>query len=206
MVARLLQRHRLDGFDASVALTSAKEVLGRPATQRATRHALDRVERALGHLRTTSPHPKAYTPQDCVTTLDRATAHALIHDDDEALRNAEAACKALGRRPYYAATIRLDTLADILPTSKLGQLHEIETAYLGAAEPPGQSGCARPPRPAARPDRRGRRGSASPTPDRRTRPHGPRLTRTVRRPAGARGDVDVRRSPRGTSPAGTPDS
>jgi hypothetical protein len=57
----------------------------------------------------------------------------LIHDDNEALRNAEAACKALGRRPYYAATIRLDTLADILPASKLGHLHEIERAYLGAA-------------------------------------------------------------------------
>ena len=124
---------RLEGFDASVSLTSAQEVLGRPATQRAARHALDRVERALGHLRTTSPHPKTFTPQDCVTTLDRATAYALIHDDDEALRNAEAACKVLGRRPYYAATVRLDTLADILPASKLGQLHEIERAYLGAA-------------------------------------------------------------------------
>ena len=124
---------RLDGFDASVALGNARDVLGRQATRRDTRHALDRVERALGHLHTSSQHPTEYTPQDCVITLDRATAFALINDDDAALQNAENACQSLARRPYYAAATRLDTLADILPSTRLGQLQEIEQTYLGAA-------------------------------------------------------------------------
>jgi hypothetical protein len=124
---------RLDGFDASVALTAARDVLTRDATPRATRHALDRVERALGQLRTTNQHPTELTPQDCVTVLDQATAYALLHDDDAALRHAETALDALGRRPYHAATIRLDTLADLLPASRLGQLRDLERSYLVAA-------------------------------------------------------------------------
>lgn len=124
---------RLDGFDATVALAAGREVLasGR-ATQRATRHALDRVERALGHLHTTGARPADYTPQDCVTALDCATGYALIHDDDQALELAEAACQALSKRPYAAAENRLGALYDTLPASRAGQLREIERTYLAA--------------------------------------------------------------------------
>ena len=123
---------RLDGFDASVCLSSARAVLSRASTARATRHALDRVERALGQL-LPEPDVAAIAPQDCVTLLDRATAHALIHDDDQALSLAETACRSLGRRPYHAAVHRLDTLADILPANRVGTLQEIERTYLHAA-------------------------------------------------------------------------
>lgn len=124
---------RLDGFDATVALAAGREVLSSGiSTQRATRHALDRVERALRHLQTTIVQPGEYTPQDCVTVLDRATAYALIHDDDQALRLAEAACQALSKRPYAAAQSRLGTLYDALPASRAGQLREIELTYLAA--------------------------------------------------------------------------
>jgi hypothetical protein len=124
---------RLAGFDATVALGAARDVLSHPAGQRATRHAIDRVERVLAHLHTSSLNPGDFIPQDCVIAMDRAVAHALIHDDDQALAVAEAACKALSRRPYYAATGRLESLSDLLPSSRLGQLHEIERTYLGAA-------------------------------------------------------------------------
>jgi hypothetical protein len=124
---------RLNGFDAAVCLTVARAVLSRPATARATRHALDRVERALGQLQPAGASEAEFTPQDCVTVLDRATAHALVHDDQRALQLAEAACRCLGRRPYHAAATRLDTLADVLPASRVGELHEIERTYLRAA-------------------------------------------------------------------------
>lgn len=124
---------RLDGFDATVALAAGREVLSSgTGTQRAIRHALDRVERALRHLHTTAVQPGEYTPQDCVTVLDRATAYALIHDDDQALSLAEAACQALSKRPYAAALGRLGTLYDTLPASRAGQLREIEMTYLAA--------------------------------------------------------------------------
>ena len=124
---------RLDGFDATVALAAGREVLSTGiGTQRATRHALDRVERALGHLHTTAAEPGEYTPQDCVTVLDRATAYALIHDDDQALRLAEGACRALAKRPYAAAHGRLGTLYDTLPANRAGKLREIELTYLAA--------------------------------------------------------------------------
>lgn len=124
---------RLDGFDAAVALAAGREALvSEFSTQRTTRHALDRVERALGYLHTPAGLPIEYTPQDCVTVLDRATAYALIHDDDQALRLAEAACQALAKRPYVAAQSRLGTLYDTLPANRVGQLREIERTYLAA--------------------------------------------------------------------------
>lgn len=124
---------RLDGFDAAVALAAGREVLvSEISTQRTTRHALDRVERALRYLHTSTELPAEYTPQDCVTVLDRAIAYALIHDDDQALGLAEAACQALAQRPYVAAQSRLGTLYDTLPASRVGQLHEIERSYLAA--------------------------------------------------------------------------
>jgi len=124
---------RLDGFDAIVALAAGRQVLASAsANQRSTRHALDRIERALGHLHTTGAQPADYTSQDCVTALDRATAYALIHDDDQALVLAEAACQALSKRPYAAAENRLGTLYDTLPASRVGELREIERTYLAA--------------------------------------------------------------------------
>lgn len=122
---------RLDGFDAAVALAVGREVLASGiSTQRTTRHALDRVERALGKLHTSTALPTQYTPQDCVTVLDQATAYALIHDDDHALMLAEAACQSLSKRAYAAAQSRLGTLYDTLPASRVAELREIEQTYL----------------------------------------------------------------------------
>jgi hypothetical protein len=124
---------RLDGFDAATALAFGREVLSAgKATPVVTRHALDRVERALTHLHTSTEDPDRFAPQDCVTVLDRGLAHALIHDDDKALSLAADACRVLARRPYAAARSRLDDLADTLPTSRMGDLREIERAYLAA--------------------------------------------------------------------------
>ncbi|MHB8296942.1 MAG: hypothetical protein ACYDH5_20500 [Acidimicrobiales bacterium] len=124
---------RLDGFDATVALFAGRQVLSSgTAGKRAARHALDRVERALGQLRTTTTNPAEYTPQDCVTVLDRANAYALINDDEQALALVERACQAVARRPYAAARDRLGTLHETLPASRVGQLREIEQAYLAA--------------------------------------------------------------------------
>ena len=124
---------RLDGFDATAALAAARKVLtSGTGSQRTTRHALDRVERALGHLRTASGPPVGYTPQDCVTALDRACAYALIHDDEQALTLAAAACQSLAKRPYAAAQSRLDILHDTLPAGSAGRLFEIEQTYLAA--------------------------------------------------------------------------
>ena len=124
---------RLDGFDAAVALAAGREVLDSgTSTQRTTRHALDRVERALGHLHTPATLPTEYTPQDCVTVLDRAIAYALIHDDDHALMLAETACQSLATRAYAAAQSRLGTLFDTLPANRVTELCEIERTYLGA--------------------------------------------------------------------------
>jgi len=123
---------RLDGFDAAVGLATAHAVLSRDAAQRDARHARDRVERALRLL----PQPAAgpgLTPQDCVTLLDRAIGTALVGDDDGALRLVETAAHPLGRRPYHAAEVRLDDIADVLPARRLTDFQEIERAYLRVA-------------------------------------------------------------------------
>jgi hypothetical protein len=124
---------RLDGFDAATALAYAGQVIASgTATAAASRHASDRVQRALTHLHTSTDDPARFTPQDCVTTLDRAIGHALQGDDDAALSLAADACRTLARRPYAAARSRLDGLADTLPSIRMREFLEIERASLPA--------------------------------------------------------------------------
>lgn len=122
---------RLDGFHAAVALAHARGVLRGSPSRHAARYEKERVERALGHLHMSSAQPT--NPQDCVTLLDRATAYALLEDDEQALVLAKSACQALTTRRYHAAAARLDTLKDLLPARRVGQLLDIEKAYLDAA-------------------------------------------------------------------------